>query len=415
MFFVLNPVELLKGFSAALELSLGGVQKHQWRVALIAAYMADEIKLSSDEKQELIYTALIHDIGTNVSWKEHLQSLHEQGNDRIYDHAEYGYQILKSSKLFNRMALYIRHHHDTWNGSGINPNRLTGDDIPLISRIICLADAIEILVRDNEFIFTQYKYVIEKVHNNSGSIFDPQLVEAFDRVARQEAFWLDIVNPFSFQTFFNRISIYGKVQYSMEDIMEIADIWATIVDRNDPFTGKHSHRVADVSEYIARKRGFCENEVILLRISGLLHDLGKLAVSNEILLKPAKLTNTEFFIIKQHPYYTYQILQSIEGFEMIAKWAAYHHETLDGAGYPFHLHADELSLGSRVVAVADIFTALTERRPYHADFSWEEVRHIMANMADHNKIDRQLVDLLFVNEQELTALVQKTSGPAESE
>lgn len=414
MVFVFNPVELLKGFSAALELSLGGVQKHQWRVALIAAYMADEIKLSSEEKQELIYTALIHDIGTNVSWKEHLQSLHQQGNDRIYEHAENGYQILKDSKLFHRMAPYIRHHHDAWNGSGVNPARLTGNDIPLISRIICLADAVEILVRDNEFIFTQYKCVMEKVHEKSGSVFDPQLVEAFDQLARQEAFWLDIVNPFSFQTFFDHISIYGKVQYSMEDIMEIADIWATIVDRNDPFTGKHSHRVADVSEYIARKRGFCENEVILLRISGLLHDLGKLAVSNEILLKPAKLTNTEFFIVKQHPYYTYQILQPIEGFETIAKWAAYHHETLDGAGYPFHLHADELSLGSRVVAVADIFTALTERRPYHTDFSWEEVRRIMVNMAARHKIDEKLVELLFVNEQELTALIRKTSGPAES-
>lgn len=78
MFFVLNPVELLQGFSAALELSLGGVQKHQWRVALIAAYMVDELALDAEEKQDLIYTALIHDIGTNVSWKEHLLSLHQQ-------------------------------------------------------------------------------------------------------------------------------------------------------------------------------------------------------------------------------------------------------------------------------------------------------------------------------------------------
>ncbi|SKA19281.1 HD-GYP domain [Megasphaera cerevisiae DSM 20462] len=410
MFFVLNPVELLQGFSAALELSLGGVQKHQWRVALIAAYMADELALDAEEKQDLIYTALIHDIGTNVSWKEHLLSLHQQGNDRMYQHAEHGYQLLKESRLFKRLAPYIRHHHDAWNGMGSNPVRLTGEAIPLISRIICLADAIEISVRDNEFIFTQYKQVVEYIQAHSGTIFDPQLVNIFERVSRKEAFWLDIANPFSFQNFFDSISIYGKSQYSIEDIMEIADIWATIVDRNDPFTGKHSHRVADVSEYVARAKGFSEDEVILLRISGLLHDLGKLAVSNEILTKPDKLTKSEFFIIKQHPYYTYQILQAIEGLQIIAKWAAYHHETLDGEGYPFHLGARELSLGSRIVAVADIFTALTERRPYHADFSWGEVRHIMTGMAERGKIDKSLVELLFVNEQELNTLVKKTSG-----
>ena len=142
-----------------------------------------------------------------------------------------------------------------------------------------------------------------------------------------------------------------------------------------------------------------------MRIAGLLHDLGKLAIPNEILEKPEKLTEEEYLLIKQHTYYTYRILQGIDNFEKIAQWAAYHHETLDGTGYPFRISEDSLSLGSKILAVADVFTALTEDRPYRESLSEEKVKDIMGKMAKYRRLDKQIIDLLFEHYQDARAFI----------
>lgn len=402
LYFAIDLIQLLKGISMALELSLTGTYKHQRRVALISEYMAGALNMNAEEKRSLVCSALIHDIGIDLSCKQQILLSEDKG--KLYEHAEEGYQLLKDSNILGFSALAIRHHHDFWNGSGDNPFRLVGEDIPLISRIICLADTIEVQTRDDMFIFEQCPSIMQYINQYSGILFDPHLVNVLNELSRIEAFWLDITNPDSFQNFFDNISIYGKYNCSLENVMEIADILANIVDRNNSSTGRHSYYVAVMAAYLAKKKGFCDYEVKRMRIAGALHDLGKLAISNKLLANSDKLTEMEFYIIKQHPYYTYQILQSIDGFRDITEWASYHHETLDGEGYPFHLQAKDLSLGSRIVAVADIFTALTEKRAYHSDFSWNEVKSIMHTMVIHHKIDGDLVNELFSDKESVLDL-----------
>ena len=144
--------------------------------------------------------------------------------------------------------------------------------------------------------------------------------------------------------------------------------------------------MAAVAEKLARLVGFSENECKMMLIAGYLHDIGKLAVDDSILLKPAKLTPEEFNDIRSHTYHTYRTLQTISDFETINIWASYHHEKLNGKGYPFHISGDEIPLGSRIMAAADIFTAVTEDRPYRKGMDKCKVTNVLKSFVKDQSI-----------------------------
>ena len=129
-------------------------------------------------------------------------------------------------------------------------------------------------------------------------------------------------------------------------------------------------------------------------IAGYLHDLGKLAVPPEILEKPGKLNEQEFNVIRSHVFYSYRLMGNMEDLETINTWSSLHHERLDGKGYPFHFRKEELSLGSRIMAVSDVFTALTEDRPYREGMPGKKALRILQDMAAQSALDASLVDLL---------------------
>jgi len=149
-----------------------------------------------------------------------------------------------------------------------------------------------------------------------------------------------------------------------------------------------------------------------MEIAGLLHDLGKLVVPNSILEKPAGLTHAEMAVIKQHTYYTFSILSTIGGLQMIAEWGAYHHERLDGKGYPFRRKAHEMNLGARIMAVSDIFTALAEGRPYRKGMKTENINNILQEQASHGIQDAHIVKLLLENIEEVRRVVTERQEQA---
>lgn len=405
MQFNIHPINLLRALSMALELSTGGLSRHHWRTAMISSRIAEYIGLDDAQQQPLVYAALLHDIGAASSWEEK-KRLHnfKVHNMDIHAHAEAGYDLLKDSPQLGMLAIPIRHHHDYWDGS--SPSGLAGKDIPLASRIINLADRVEVLLRDNVFIFEQRPDILSAIRNLSGTYFDPDLVKALHEFARQESFWLDLVNPHYYHNFFRNIDIYGLMRFTMNDVINIAEIFATIIDRTSSFTATHSRSVSLMAAYLAEARGYSSEEVKAMRIAGLLHDLGKLSIPNNILEKSGKLTEWEFAVIKQHTYYTYRILEQIDGFDLIAEWAAYHHETLDGSGYPFRISESSLRLGSRIVAVADVFVALTENRPYRASMAPDKVEKVIRGMVANRKLDGNIVADLFGNCNEAYELMQ---------
>lgn len=408
MLFNIHPMNLIKALSQALELSTGGLGRHHWRTAMISKRIAEYIGIEKQQRNLLVYAGLLHDLGSVSNWEEkHRIRNVDLVHPNIYEHAETGYLLLKDSKQLGPLAPIIRHHHDHWDGS--SPYQLAGEAIPLFSRIINLADKVEAhLPEDN--ILEHYPAILTLIRKQSGSVFDPELVKALHDFGRQESFWLDLTNPHYYQDFFQNIDDYGRLPFQIDDIIDVAEIFATIIDRTSRFTGAHSRSVATVAAYLAQARGYSQAEVKLMRVAGLFHDIGKLAIPNTILEKPGKLTEREFAIIKQHPYYTYRILEKIDGFQTIAEWAALHHETLDGAGYPFRVADNSLQLGSRIVAVADVFTALSENRPYRQTLDLKEIEKIMRGMVGNRKLDGAVVSDLFLNSTELYTIMQQRAA-----
>ena len=200
-----------------------------------------------------------------------------------------------------------------------------------------------------------------------------EAVDAFLHFKDIELIWLDaMMNP-NYLMYFT-----GSIRdVSLMETAQLTKLMSRIIDCRSSFTAMHSAGVAAVAKELARLCGMSPDDIIKMEIAGNLHDVGKLVVPREILEKPGKLTDEEFNIIKEHAYYTRYVLKDIIGFGKIANWAGFHHEKLDGHGYPFHLSSDQLDLGSRIMAVADIFSAITEVRPYRDGMKQEQAINVV--------------------------------------
>lgn len=400
---MIHPVDLIKALSSALELSVTGISEHHHRTAMIARNIGNELGLSQNQLEILIYASLLHDIGAASNWHEKHFIVHNDDDKLVFNHAEAGYNILKGSSQLGILAEPIRYHHDRYCGG--NPSGFTGTEVPLLSRIIHVADRIEVQIDNTQHILNQRDNIISNLESNS--YFDPEIVNAVRIAGKRECFWLDVVNRDGFYDFLKKLGFFGKLTFYMNDIIVIAKIFAKIIDDTSPFTAAHSQNVAMVSKYIALYMGFSEVESEKLYLAGLLHDIGKLAVPSEILMKPGALSENEFDIVKQHPYYSYYILQQVEGFEEIAIWVGSHHETLDEKGYPFGLRAPEINLGSRILTTADIYCALLEDRPYRAGMTQSQTISILKDMVKNNKLDGKIVNDLINNIDIDCALIKK--------
>ena len=143
---------------------------------------------------------------------------------------------------------------------------------------------------------------------------------------------------------------------------------AKAVDARDVYTGSHSERVGELAARIARRLGVDEPQIELTRLAGSLHDLGKLAIPEEILRKPGALNESERLVLQRHPQIGYRMLESL-GVEPIAEWVLHHHERWDGSGYPDRLSGEQIPLGARIIFVADAFDAMTSERVYRKPLS----------------------------------------------
>ena len=158
------------------------------------------------------------------------------------------------------------------------------------------------------------------------------------------------------------------------------------------FTRLHSEQLAQKLVKMAEYYGYSREKTERLYVAGILHDIGKMAIGNDILEKPAKLNEEEFVQMKNHAWYTYVILSQIEGFEDITQWASRHHEKLNGKGYPFGLTAEQLSKEDRLIGCIDIYQALSEDRPYKNGMSHDTCMSIMRNMVREGYIDADITE-----------------------
>jgi hypothetical protein len=217
------------------------------------------------------------------------------------------------------------------------------------------------------------------------------VLELFHRAAlAQDDEWLDFANALGRQAAIaiENAALLGELQRSNLDLAHAYDTtlegWSRTLDLRDRETEGHSQRVSDLSVRLSRDVGLRGNEIIHVRRGALLHDIGKMGIPDDILLKPGPLTDAEWTIMRRHPQYAYDVLAPIGYLRPAIDIPYYHHERWDGTGYPHALRGDRIPLTARIFALADVWDALTSERPYRPAWSPRRaLEHIRSESGSH--------------------------------
>ncbi|MDP9293615.1 MAG: HD domain-containing protein [Actinomycetota bacterium] len=284
---------------------------------------------------------------------------------------ERGADIARMIELSEDTARAIRALDEHWDGAGY-PDSLAGEDIPLLGRILCLAQTAEVFFAEGGL-----EAAMEMAGERSGTWFDPELVDALRSTRGDVVFWSSLAGavPYAVVQAFEPED--RLLEADPDRLDRVAEAFALIIDAKSPYTGRHSDGVARIAVGIGDVMGFGPRELRDLRRAALLHDIGKLGVSNLILDKPGRLDDEEWTQMRRHPALTARILERVSAFRGLADVASAHHERLDGRGYHRGLGAEQLGTAARILAVADVCEALSADRPYRAALARDEMLEIM--------------------------------------
>jgi putative nucleotidyltransferase with HDIG domain len=403
--------EVVSSLSYALDITEGQPAGHAARSCLIGMRIAKQLSLSHDENCALFYGLLLKDLGCSsnaskvcalfgsddhqlkcdlktTNWTNMMDSVgyvmrnvgmggtlwgkvsrvatlatkgQTVARELVETRCQRGAKIARQLLLPELTAQAIHSLDEHWDGNG-HPDGLSGHQIPLLARIMGLAQTAEVFWQlggpDAAF---------EIAQRRSGTWFDPELVNAFLGLCDDTRLLLDMASP----DVAARAAVMEPVGFALPATDEVLDrlalAFSDVVDAKSPWTYEHSRGVAEVSEGLGRVMGLNGRRLRKLRWAALLHDIGKLGVSNLILDKPGKLDADEMAKMRRHTSHTHEILSRVEVFSEFAEMASSHHERLDGGGYHNGIAGDELSLEVRILAVADMYEALAAKRPYRSE------------------------------------------------
>jgi putative nucleotidyltransferase with HDIG domain len=364
---------------------------HGKRVGYIASQIAHQLGFSEQAIQFTFDLGMLHDCGVSTE-QMHADLVNHFDWEDAHIHCEIGHRLLKDFQPLAAFATPILYHHTAWKDFAHLP--VSAQDARM-ANLIYLSDRIDVLAAAHyeSDILLACGGVVESIQRHRGTLFDPALVDAFLQVEKTESFWIALENRHISRYAWDMAQFKNSEWLSLAQLKQLSLIMAYIVDQRSPFTAQHSAGVAALARFLAVQAGLSPVQCDKIEVAGLLHDLGKLHTPDRILSKPAPLNEVERSVMNQHSYETYEILRHIEGMEDIALWAAFHHEGLNGAGYPFHPSDSELSIEARIIAVADIFQALVQDRPYRAGLALAQVQDILGQFAANGKIDKEIVAL----------------------
>lgn len=412
-----TKAEILSALSHALDLVEGQPEGHAERSARIALRLGQQLGLETATLNNLYFAALLKDSGCSnnavriakmFGGDEHLSKKAVKLIDwtNAFESVKFAYQYTEvgqslGSKL-RRMAanigppgqvmnevtearctrgaaiaarlgfgldvadavLYLDEH---WDGQGA-PYGKRGDEIPLMAQILCLAQTFEVFM-----VAFGLTNAYDMLEDRRGKWFSPELCDAMQALEGEDAFWAgqEACDMAPFRHLLDESAALDA------DIDSICEAFAMIIDAKSSFTAEHSSRVTQYAVRMALTFGFDELQIQTIKRAGLLHDIGKLGVPTTILEKPGRLDEAEFARVREHPRHSDAILRPIPTFSAIAELASSHHERLDGRGYWRGLGADQLPLDARILTAADVFDALTARRPYRDAMPVSEALAIM--------------------------------------
>ncbi len=428
--------ELISALSRALDITEGQPPGHCIRVCWIGYHIGVEYGLKDSELWDLYYTLLLKDLGCSsnaaricqlyatddLSFKRNFKTVNDSlsqvvgfvvkntglkkglaerfsaivnilkngeqiSHDLIQTRCDRGAEIAKQLRFNEAVCEGIRSLDEHWNGKG-KPLNLEADSIPIFARIALLSQVIDVFHQSSD-----QSSVVAEVQSRSGTWFDPTLVSIFEQIAKDKRFWSVLESDRAHSEILNFEPAKSSVDLDDDYLDEIAGAFGQVVDSKSPYTAGHSERVAVYTDFIGKQLGFDDAYRRWLKRGALLHDIGKLGVSNSVLDKPGKLDDDEWQEVRMHAVYTEEILSEIGVFSELAVVSAAHHERLDGKGYPRGLKAENISLATRVITTADIFDAITADRPYRGPIPVDKALQIMANEVD-SAIDRDCFNAL---------------------
>ena len=418
---VIRMSELIGALSVGLDITEGQPPGHAARSCLIGMRLAESLQLPDTDRAALFYALLLKDVGCSsnaakmcflfgaddrqvkrdvkeidwtkmkacvqFSWKHvskgaspiqkmlKMAAMAREGDagarKLIETRCERGAEIARLIQLPESTALAIQNLDEHWNGGG-HPVGLKGEEIPMLARICCLAQTVEVFFRNQGL-----PAAMQVISDRKGTWFDPTLVEVCLGLRAETAFWQSLAED-DLRDHLTQLEPADEARFAdEEDLDRVCEAFARVVDAKSPWTHKHSAGVANIATGIADQLGHSLTQIRDIRRAGLLHDIGKLGVSNLILDKPGKPTDEEYRQIRMHPDYSQRILQQVNCFAQLSDVASAHHERLDGHGYHRQLGSTEMSQEARILAVADVYEALSAKRPYRDELPREKVMSIM--------------------------------------
>ena len=429
--------EVVSALSLALDLTEGQPMGHAIRSCILGMRIAEELRLPSPDCSDLYYALLLKDSGcstnaarmhcilgsdeiqakrevklvdwtkvslSSLAWTfrntlpeaplaQRLKRLLQLGVERkqnntelISARCERGADIARMIGFNENVAQAIRGLDEHWDGAGY-PNGARGKETPLLARIVNISQTLEVFAAEDG-----PDAAVKVVMDRGGTWFDPELVKVVKALRKDRLLWArataDDPRPYVL-----RMEPGAALPATPERIDSLCRAFAQVIDAKSPYTFNHSVGVAEAAVKIAEGMALAPTTIQMVRRAALLHDIGKLSVSNAILEKPGKLTEEEWRVVRLHPVYTRVVLKTISGFENLALVAAAHHERLDGTGYPHRIMGDQLPLTARIIAAADVYQALAEKRPYREGLPHDVVMSLMDKDAG-TKLDASCLEVL---------------------
>lgn len=396
MEFRIDLAQVVHALADALDLVGIDEVAHGKRVGYMAFKTAEAAGFAKKDRERLFQIGLLHDCGVSSS-REHTHLVTEMQWDGADTHALEGAELLRNFPPLHHYAEVVRHHHTAWN---LLAER---DHIALRVRhdanLIFLVDRVDAMAAPHYGVdLLEYSADIRRrVSALAGSLFAPDLVDLFLQASASDAFWMMLEPPHLERFLFDMEQRADSRDLSLDEVKQLAGIFAHVVDAKSAFTAMHSYGVARLARHLAVLAGLESLQVEKIEIAGLLHDVGKLRIPDELLEKAGPLTDEETRVMHRHSFETYQVLRRIDGLSDIALWAAYHHETPDGRGYPFRRQGEDLGVEARIIAVADVFQALAQDRPYRHAMDVQDIMPVLGRFVAAGKLDPQVVALVEAN------------------
>lgn len=336
-------------------------------------------KYSEDEILRLVTLAMFHDIGA-YKIEERKKLIDIELNSPM-EHAVYGSLFIKYFSPLSDLSTLILGHH-------VYPCDLDEEMLKVIPEdalLIHFADIISVL--GMKFKKVKKEWIMDMP--------DGEVLAEHKKLFEIACNKYKLLEKLEDNSYIEELyEVFDKKILSREEVIGYVKMLAYTIDFRSKATVVHAISVQEISAQIAEILNVDKETMIKIKIASILHDIGKISIPVEILEKPGKLTSGEYEKIKSHAIVGYRILSDL-GLDDIRDIAALHHEKLDGTGYPFKLKGDEIGREARIVAIADIVSALVYKRSYKDGFPKEKVMSILSDMALNNKIDSDICKVVI--------------------